>query len=168
LSTLRSSLYHHNNFTCSLFLNSRFRREIIEAYHIILVGILFFERSSSSTSLGSSRKILYRDAWQTGHSSKFSRSPRYRMQSLEHACIFSIYNPKGQTIFFASYVVVGNSLGFRSIFFFGSSVIFQMPCQIYHSLSSTVTTPVSCLAFSIHLRPTGRVTSCDPLTFGQT
>jgi hypothetical protein len=82
-----------------------------------LEGILFFGRSSSSTLLGSSRKILYRDAWQTGHSSKFLCSPRYRMQSLGHACIFSIYNPKGQTIFFASYVVVGNSLGFGSIFF---------------------------------------------------
>jgi hypothetical protein len=63
--------------------------------------------------------------------------------------------------------VVDNSLGFGSIFF-GSSVIFQMPCQIYHSLPSTVTTPVSCLAFSAHLRPMSRVTSYDPLAFSQT
>jgi hypothetical protein len=71
LSTLRSSLCHHSNFACSLFVNKRLKRGIIGAYHITLVGILFLGRSPS-TSLGSSCHILYHDAWHTGHASKFS------------------------------------------------------------------------------------------------
>ena len=39
------------------------------------------------------------------------------MQSLGHACIFCTSNPRGQTTFFASYVLVGNLLSFGSIFF---------------------------------------------------
>jgi hypothetical protein len=73
LSTLRSFLCHHNNFACSLFLNKGFKCGIIGAYHITLAGILFLERSLK-TSLGSSRLILYRDAWHTEHASKFSYS----------------------------------------------------------------------------------------------
>ena len=93
LSTLRCSLCHRNNFACSLFLNRRFKRGIIGAYHITLAGI-FFRGRSPSTSPGSSRLILYRDVWHTGHASNFSYSlPRYRMQSLGHACIFSISTP---------------------------------------------------------------------------
>ena len=67
---------------------------------------------------GTSRLILYRDALHTEHASKFSySSPRHRMQSLGHACIFWISNPKEQTTCFASYVVVGNSFALGSIFF---------------------------------------------------
>jgi hypothetical protein len=73
LSTLRSSLCHRNNFACSLFLNKHFKRGIIGAYHITLVGILFL-RCSPSTSPGSRRLILYYDAWHTRHASKFSYS----------------------------------------------------------------------------------------------
>jgi len=167
LSTLRSSLCHRNNLLWSLFLNSRFRRGIIGAYHITLIGIFFFGRSSSSISPRSSHKILYHDALQTGHSSNFLCSPWYRMQSLGHACIFSICNPRGQTIFFASYIVVGNSLGFGSIFFWIFSnfpnALSDIPFSAFHCNNSSVG-----LAFSAHLRRTGIVTSCDLLAFGQT
>jgi hypothetical protein len=70
LSTLRSSLCHHNDFACSLFLNKCFKRGIIGAYHITLAGILFLG-CLTSTSPGSSHLILYRDAWHIGHVSKF-------------------------------------------------------------------------------------------------
>src|SRR3954462_12004270 len=40
-SFLRSSLCHHNNLACSLFLNIRFNRGIIGAYHINLAGTFF-------------------------------------------------------------------------------------------------------------------------------
>ena len=39
------------------------------------------------------------------------------MQSLGHGCIFCTSNPRGQTTFFASYVLSGNSLSFGSISF---------------------------------------------------
>ena len=95
-STLRSSLCHHSNFAYSLFLNKRFKCHVIGAYHITSVGILFLGRCPSpSTSLGSSRLILYHNAWHTRHASKFSYLPRWRMQSLGHACIFWISNPRG-------------------------------------------------------------------------
>src|SRR5664279_5534669 len=95
-SFLRSSLCHRNNLARSLFLNRRFNRGIIGAYHITLAGTLFLGGSSSpSTSPGSSCLILYRCAVHTGHSSIFSYSlPRYRMQSLMHACIFCTSNPR--------------------------------------------------------------------------
>src|SRR5664279_4164684 len=72
-SFLRSSLCHRNNLACSLFWNKRFNRGIIGAYHITLAGTLFLGRSPS-TSPGSSRLILYRNAPHTGHASKFSYS----------------------------------------------------------------------------------------------
>ena len=40
-SFLRSSMCHRNNLACSLFLNKRFNRGIIGAYHITLAGTLF-------------------------------------------------------------------------------------------------------------------------------
>src|SRR3954463_4020991 len=40
-SDLRSSLCHCNNLACSFFLNKRFNRGIIGAYHITLAGTLF-------------------------------------------------------------------------------------------------------------------------------
>jgi hypothetical protein len=49
--------------------------------------------------------------------SKFSySSPRYRIQSLGHACIFCTTKSRGQTSCFASYVVAGNLLSLGSIF----------------------------------------------------
>ena len=98
LSCLRSSLCHHINLAFVLFMNKRFRRGIRGKYHIILAGTLFLTRIPS-TSHGSSRGILYRHALHTGHESKFSYSPRYRIQSLGQACIFCASNPKGQTTF---------------------------------------------------------------------
>src|SRR3954468_4726174 len=75
-SDLRSSLCHRNNLACSLFLNKRFNRGIIGAYHITLAGTLF-RGGSPSTSPGSSRLILYQSEVHTGHASKFSySSPR--------------------------------------------------------------------------------------------
>src|SRR4051812_2685189 len=56
-SFLRSSLCHRNNLACSLFLNRRFKRCIIGAYHVTLAATLFLGRSPS-TSPGSSRLIL--------------------------------------------------------------------------------------------------------------
>jgi hypothetical protein len=54
----------------------------------------------------------------TGHASNFSYSlPRYRIQSLEHACIFSTSKPKGQTTLLASYVDAGNSFPLGSMSF---------------------------------------------------
>src|SRR3954469_19928292 len=74
-SDLRSSLCHCNNLACSLFLNKRFNRGIIEAYHITFTGTLFRGGGGSpSTSLGSSRLILYRSEVYKGHASKFSYS----------------------------------------------------------------------------------------------
>src|SRR3989337_3163541 len=72
-SDLRSSLCHRNNLACSLFLNRRFNRGIIGAYHITLAGTLFLGHSPS-TSPGSSRLILYRNAPHTEHAFKFSYS----------------------------------------------------------------------------------------------
>ena len=117
LSTLQSSLCHCSNFTGCLFLNKRFKCGIIGAYHITLVGTLFLGFSPSK-SLGSSCLILYHDAWHTRHTSKFSYSlPWQMMQSLGHACIFWISNPRGQMTYFAFYIMVGNSFAFGSIFF---------------------------------------------------
>src|SRR5215216_5682795 len=74
-SFLRSSLCHHINLACSSFLNRRFNRCIIGEYHITLAGTLFLGRSLS-TSPGSSRLILYRNAPHTGHVFKSSYAPR--------------------------------------------------------------------------------------------
>ena len=120
LSCLRSFLCHRINLAFILFMNKHFRRGIRGKYHITLAGTLFLTRIPS-TSPGSSRGILYRHALHTGHESKFSYSPRYRMQSLGQACIFCASNPKGQTTFFASYVVSGKVLPSGSKFFISFS-----------------------------------------------
>src|SRR3990170_7994827 len=75
LSFLRSCLCHRINLACSLFLNRRFSRGIIGAYHITLAGTLFLGRSPS-TSPGSSRLILYCNAPHTGHAFKSSYAPQ--------------------------------------------------------------------------------------------
>jgi hypothetical protein len=49
VSFLRSSLCHRINLACSLFLNRRFKREIIGEYHMTLVGTLFLGRRSPLT-----------------------------------------------------------------------------------------------------------------------
>src|SRR3954471_6560875 len=91
-SFLRSSLCHCINMSCSLFLKRCFNRGIIGSYHITLAGTLFLG-GSPSTSPGSSRLILYHNAPHTGHAFKSSYAPRYRMQSLGHACILCTSNP---------------------------------------------------------------------------
>src|SRR3954469_13890722 len=60
------------------------------------------------------------------------------MQSLGHACIFCTYNPRGQTSFFASYVLAGNSL-FLGRNLFMSTSNFSNPESV---------TPVSAFHFS--------------------
>src|SRR4051812_39486436 len=57
-SFLRSYLCHRNNLACSLFLNIRFNRGIIGAYHITLAGTLFMGCSPSTSPAGPSRLIL--------------------------------------------------------------------------------------------------------------
>ena len=99
LSCLCSSLCHCINFALVLFMNKYFRGGIRGKYHITFAGTLFLIRIPS-TSPGSSRGILYRHTLHVGHESKFSYSPRYKMQSLGQACIFCASNPKGQTTFF--------------------------------------------------------------------
>src|SRR4051812_48276098 len=80
LSFLRSSLCHRNNLACSLFLNRRFNQGIIGAYHITSAGPRFLG-GSPSTSPGSSRLNLYRNAPHTRHSFLSSCCSRYRMHS---------------------------------------------------------------------------------------
>src|SRR4051812_605714 len=99
--------------------------------------------SSPSASPGSSCLILYRLAVHTGHLSILSYfSPRYRMQSLMHACIFCTSNPRGQITFFASCVVAGNSLSGGSFDFIISSnfsnPVSEQPKSAFHFNSSSV------------------------------
>src|ERR1043165_3442071 len=75
MSFLRSSLCHCINLACSSFLNRRFNRGIIGAYHISLAGTHFLG-GSPSTSPGSSRLILYRNAPHTGHAFKSLYAPQ--------------------------------------------------------------------------------------------
>src|SRR3954471_19386167 len=46
--------------------------------------------------------------------------------------------------------------------------IFQIPCQIHHSLPSIAAIPVWCPTFSCQLRNLGTTISCDPLTCAAT
>ena len=73
-SFLRSSLCHRINLACSPFLNRRFNRGIIGAYHITFAGTLFLG-GSPSTSPGSSRLILYRNAPHTRHAFRSLYAP---------------------------------------------------------------------------------------------
>ena len=141
-SCLRSSLCHRINLAFSLLLNKRFRRGIIGKYHITLDGILFGV-GSPSTSPGSSRLILYRNVPQTGQESRFSySSPWYKIQSLGHLCIFCTSNPRGQTIFLASYVDGGSSLSAGRSFTIvnsSSNPLSETPFVAFHySISSVV------------------------------
>ena len=70
-SFLRSSLCYRINLACSSYMNRRFNHGIIGAYHITFVGTLFLG-GWPSTSPGSSRLILYRNAPHTGHAFKSS------------------------------------------------------------------------------------------------
>ena len=71
LCCLRSSLCHRFNFAFILFMNKLSKHGIRGKYHITLVGTLFLTRTLS-TSLGSSRGVLYRHTLHTGHAFKFS------------------------------------------------------------------------------------------------
>src|SRR3954466_2486205 len=89
------------------------------------------------------------------------------MQSLGHACIFCTSNPRGQTAFFASYVLSGNSLSFGSISFIITSnfpnPLSYTPFTAFHCINSSVVP-----AFSCHLRNSGTTIFCDPLTCAAT
>src|SRR3954470_1289733 len=64
------------------------------------------------------------------------------MQSLGHACIFCTSNPRGQTTFFASYELSGNSLSFGSISFIITSnfpnPLSDTPFSAFHCSNSSV------------------------------
>ena len=141
MSCLCSSLCHRINLAFVLFMNKRFRCGIRGKYHITLADTLFLIRILS-TSPGSSRGILYRHALHTGHESKFSCSQRYKMQSLGQACIFCASNPKGQTTFFAWYVVSGKVLPSGSKFFISfsnsSNTLSDKPFYAFHCNNSNV------------------------------
>src|SRR3989337_1578716 len=89
------------------------------------------------------------------------------MQSLGHACIFCTSNPRGQTAFFALYVLSGNSLSFGSIFFNIISnfpnPLSDTPFSAFHCSNSSVVPSFSC-----QLRNLGTTISCDPLTCAAT
>src|SRR6185436_3578696 len=65
----------------------------------------------------------------------------YRMQSLGQTCIFCASNPKGQTTFFASYVVSGKVLPSGSKFFISFSTP-RIPCQTNHLMPSIAIIPM--------------------------
>src|SRR3954462_976369 len=79
------------------------------------------------------------------------------------ACIFWTSNPRGQTTFFAWYVLSGNSLFLGRRFFFLPTTL-KMRCQSHRSLPSIAANPVWYLAFCGHLRKLGTTMFCDPLT----
>src|SRR3954468_11973808 len=89
------------------------------------------------------------------------------MQSLGHTCIFCTSNPRGQTAFFASYVLSGNSLSFGSISFIITSnfpnPLSDTPFSAFHCSNSSVVP-------SFFLSPTqfGYNNFCDPLTCAAT
>ena len=64
------------------------------------------------------------------------------MQSLGHACIFCTSNPRGQTSFFASYVLEGNWLFLGSSFFIITSNFSNpesvIPVSAFHFNNSSV------------------------------
>lgn len=72
-SCLCSFLCHCINLMFALLLNKRFKHDIIGKYHITLPGTPFLV-GSPSTSLGSSRLILYCYLLQIGQVSRFSYS----------------------------------------------------------------------------------------------
>src|SRR3954463_16087478 len=89
------------------------------------------------------------------------------MQSLMHACIFCTSNPRGQTTFFASYVLEGNTFSPGSIFFIifsnFSNPLSVVPFSAFHCSNSSVVPN-----FSGHLRNLCTTVCCDPLTFSPT
>src|SRR6185312_3374431 len=90
-----------------------------------------------------------------------------RIQSLGHAQIFCTSNPRGQTTFFASYVVEGSSFPSGSMFFTipssSSNPLSVTPLATFHcSISSVVPNFLSpCLQ-------SGYNNFCDPPTSSQT
>src|SRR3954469_18930931 len=64
------------------------------------------------------------------------------MQSLLHACIFCTSNPRGQTTFFASYVLEGNTFSPGSIFLIifsnFSNPLSVVPFSAFHCSNSSV------------------------------
>src|SRR5664279_1447796 len=89
------------------------------------------------------------------------------MQSLMHACIFCTSNPRGQTTFFASYVLASNSLSFGSSFFTIFSN-FSNPESVTPFSSFHFRNSVWYPAFYGHLHNSGTTICCDPLTSART
>src|SRR3954470_13083240 len=85
------------------------------------------------------------------------------MQSLMQACIFYTSNPRGQTSFFAWYVLSGNSLFLGSRFFIFTNnfenALSVTPFSAFHCSKSSVVP-----SFCGHLRKLGTTIFCDPLT----
>src|SRR6266540_3161127 len=104
----RSSACQRNIFASFGLANKHFRRGIIGRYQATFAGVPFVTSTRSSTP-SSPILPLYRETPHTRHECKFANYFRYRIQSFQHACIFSTSSPKGQSTFFALYVFVGNS-----------------------------------------------------------
>src|SRR3989337_1372561 len=66
--------------------------------------------SSSNLYLSFALLRLYRACLHVGHACKSLYSPRYNIQSFTQACIFCTSSSNGQTIFFASFVLLGSIL----------------------------------------------------------
>src|SRR4051812_36456411 len=85
------------------------------------------------------------------------------MQSLMHACIFCISNPRGLRVFFASYVLSGSLLCFRNFGFIIFSIFSNeesvRPHSVFHRSNFSVVPSfvLSSLQFGISI-------SCDLLT----
>ena len=73
--------------------------------------------SSSNLYLSFALLRLYRACLHVGHARKSLYSPRYNIQSFTQACIFCTSSSNGQTIFFASFVLLGSTLSSGRISF---------------------------------------------------
>src|SRR3954471_23391755 len=83
------------------------------------------------------------------------------MQSLMQARIFCMSNPRGQTTFFAWYVLSGNSLFLgRRFFIFTNNFENALSVTPFSAFSFSVWY----LAFCGHLRKLDTTMFCDPLT----
>ena len=99
LSTIRSSWCHRNLFASLGFANKCLNLGIKGKYQTTLNGI--------PVLISSSNLYLYHACLHVGHAWKSLYSPRYNIQSFTQACIFCTSSSNGQTIFFASFVLLG-------------------------------------------------------------
>jgi hypothetical protein len=114
-SFFHSLACHCNDSAFALFASNHRKWGIMGKYHATLAStvltFLFSPMSSSSIFL---LFRLYHDVPQTQHYSNMTSSLQNSMQSFWHAWIFSTFNPNGQTIFLAWYVLWDNTLAFGS------------------------------------------------------